>query len=181
MAWFDSLRVRVRRKGKIDIPRDQLVILSKRVLEGESFSDRHLLGFSSEGCHFRRCSFERMKIESASFGAGTKESVYEDCQFDGSEIHGLPGIARFYRCSFRNIRLDGFFSLAASFIECVFSGEIRGSVFYGSLPASNMPYGKRQNEFFGNDFSETLLVDVDFRDGIDLSKQHMPKAWLNSR
>jgi hypothetical protein len=122
-----------------------------------------------------------MKIEAGSFGAGEKESVYEDCSFDGSEIYGQPGIAKFYRCSFRNIRLDGFFSLAASFIDCVFSGEIRGAVFYGSLPASNLTYGQRQNEFFGNDFSDTLLVNVDFRDGIDLSKQRLPKAWLNMR
>ena len=144
MGWFDNVRARVRRKGRIEIPSDQLVILSKKVLVGENFSDRDLTGFSSEACHFRGCSFERMTIESASFGAGKNESLYEDCTFDGSEIYGDPGRAKFYRCSFRDIRLEGFFSLAASYVECVFSGEIRRSVFHGSLPPTAMPYGQRQ-------------------------------------
>jgi uncharacterized protein YjbI with pentapeptide repeats len=181
MQWLDKLRVRVSSKGHVKIPSDQLVILSKKAFDEEDFSGRNLLGFSSEGCHFRRCSFERMKIESGSFGAGKVESLYEDCSFDGSEIHADPGRAKFYRCSFRNIHLDRFLSLAASYVDCVFSGDIRRSVFHGSLPASNMPYGARQNEFVGNDFSAAVFVDVDFRGGIDLSKQRMPSSWLSVR
>jgi len=175
MRLFDKLFVRAKSKVRIAIPNDKLVILSRKKLVGESFSDRRLMGFSSEACQFLSCKFERMHIESASFGGGRSESLYEDCSFDGSEIYGSPGIARFERCTFRDVRIEGFFSLAGSFIDCVFSGDIRGSVFHGSLPDSI--YGPRDNEFRGNDFREARLVDVDFRGGIDMSKQQMPVSW----
>ena len=148
-----------------------------------------------------RCRFERLKVESASFGTGLRPTVYTECSFDGSRLGGTGwGRARFVRCSFRNVRLRGLFGFDAEFVDCVFTGRAEHCVFNGAPNAdldqvrelaTGWPTCRRQraalqrrideappdrtaNEFRGNDFSGMELIDVDFRDGIDLTAQRFP-------
>ena len=77
----------------------------------EDFSNRKIRQFVSTNSTFRKCRFEKIKVEQACFGAGLYDSFYFDCIFDGSKITAsAPGHARFERCSFRNIILQKFFN-----------------------------------------------------------------------
>ncbi|MCW6005679.1 hypothetical protein K1W54_13985 [Micromonospora sp. CPCC 205371] len=60
-------------------------------------------------------------------------------------------------------------------IDCTFSGRLKKVVFYGRLGGIyTMESGQRLNEFRGNDFSGADLAQVEFRWGIDLSRQVLP-------
>ena len=129
--------------------------------------------------------------------------MYTECSFDGSQLGGTGwGRARFVRCSFRNVRLRGLFGFDAEFVDCVFTGLAEHCVFNGAPntdldqvreladrmadllgPAERAalqrrideaPPDRTANEFRGNDFSGMELIDVDFRDGIDLTAQRFP-------
>jgi len=181
---------------------DQLVIEGEDRSDAD-FSDRKLEDLSVGDSRLTRCRFERMKIESASFGTGLRPTVYTECSFDGSQLGGTGwGRARFVRCSFRNVRLRGLFGFDAEFVDCVFTGRAEHCVFNGAPntgleqvreladrmadlldPAERAalhrrideaPPDRTVNEFRGNDFSGMELIDVDFRDGIDLAAQRFP-------
>lgn len=191
----ESGRARVRKSDQLVIEGEQLVDadFSGRTLEDLSVGDSRLTG----------CRFERLRVESASFGTGLRPTVYTDCSFDGSQIGGTGwGRARFVRCSFRNVRLRGLFGFDAEFVDCVFTGRAEHCVFNGAPntdleqvrelaermadlldPAERAalqqrideaPPDRTANEFRGNDFSGMELIDVDFRDGIDLTAQRFP-------
>ena len=148
----------------------------KQELVGEDFCGLKLGRFTAIQSDFRNCRFEKLKIDQACFGAGTKQSQYLDCSFDGSTLRAIaPGIARFVRCSFRNVRIREFFGLNVEFVECVFTGRIEKAVFQGRLPESHgAEFGRKENEFRGNDFRGAELIDVAFRGGIDLDRQLLP-------
>jgi uncharacterized protein YjbI with pentapeptide repeats len=215
-----SLWERFSRKAAQDVDDEPLVVtarLGKRrrirdsdflTLDGEDlveedFSDRKLEGLSISDSRFSRCRFERMDVESASFGDGLMMSEYTECSFDGSRFEGTSwGRARFVRCAFRDVRLKGLFGFDAEFVDCVFTGRAEGLVFNGR-PITGMeqvqaladkvadlldpaeraalqeridraPPDRSVNEFRGNDFSGMDLVDVAFRGGIALTEQRFP-------
>ncbi len=88
-----------------------------------------------------------------------------------------PGKARFERCGFAGADLDGWVSGAAEFVDCVFAGRTVGAKFYGR-PWSEDAEGEARaaNEFSGNDFRESDLVDVSFLIGVDIAAQRWPSA-----
>jgi uncharacterized protein YjbI with pentapeptide repeats len=122
-----------------------------------------------------------MVIESACFGSGKVESIYLDCTFDDSRFSAVtPGIARFERCSFRNVDVSEFLGMGIEMVDCKFSGIIRKGSFNGAVAGRYADYlGRTRNEFRGNDFSAVRLGDFDFRTGIDLTQQVLPDGWIN--
>jgi uncharacterized protein YjbI with pentapeptide repeats len=172
--WFRRPTVQVKSKGHVDVAAMHRLVFDHQQVQGFKCSDRQLDDFLAISSSFKQCSFERLSIRSASFGGGRNESVYEACNFDGSKIEcGAAGVARFVGCSFRDTYVFNFFGLSVSMIDCVFSGTLQKVAFYGTNPEN-----RKRNEFRGNDFSEALLNDVAFREGIDLTLQRFPVDWV---
>ena len=167
-----------RRVGHLDVSSQDQVVLSGQRLESQDFRGRRLLQFSAEGVRLERCAFDDAVIESASFGAGRVMSEYVGCSFSGAKIHmGPGGYARFVDCDFGNAVIENWFCFAVELVGCSFSGRLRKVVFNGTVPPERREVARRSaNQFAGNDFSRAKLVDVSFRAGIDLSRQHLPSG-----
>ena len=163
----------VRRKRVRD---DQRIVLQDVSLQEESFSDKKLVQFSAAGCRFESCRFDRIRIESGSFGGGREMSEYVGCSFNGARItFGGGDRARFIGCSFRDVDLRDWLCLTTELVDCTFSGRMRRAIFNGTVPERDRAgVGRVRNEFRGNDFSAMDLYDVAFRSGIDLSLQKLP-------
>lgn len=173
----EEYEIRVKR-GKPPSEKDWL-ILDDVNLEGADFSGRTLkLGLTVRGkSSFTRCTFEKMRIGQVTFGT-YPQAVYTECSFDRSRM-GMrtAGNARFVRCSFRDVRIKPLFGWKLEFIDCVFSGRIEQATFWGLLSKDDQAKcGRTRNTFAGNDFSEADLVDVAFRDGIDLTRNKLPQS-----
>jgi hypothetical protein len=106
-----------------------------------------------------------MRIGNWVTGAGERPSVYVDCVFDGSRIRFNPGgLARFERCSFRDVELRDWMSFGTELIDCVYTGKMRRSFFNGRPGLHATPgLDRDRNEFRGNDFSGMEFIDVGFR------------------
>jgi hypothetical protein len=117
-----------------------------------------------------------MRVGNWVTGSGEKPSVYVDCVFDRSRIRFNPGgLARFERCSFRDVELRDWMSFETELIDCVFTGKMRRSFFNGRAGSAATPgLDRDQNEFRGNDFSGMEFTDVGFRTGVDLRLQRLP-------
>jgi hypothetical protein len=115
-------------------------------------------------------------LRQMSFASGRVPSKYLECKFDRTHFKRVVlGQARFERCSFLNVDIRSLFSHAAEFIDCVFSGSLSASSFYGRVFSSEQEDTARvTNEFHGNDFSAMKMSDVGFLHGIDLSQQRLP-------
>jgi hypothetical protein len=144
-------------------------------LRGASYA-RLKGSFTAVGCTFQECDFREMRPRHLTFAGGVERTRYIDCSFDGCKLARLvTGQARFERCSFADVDIKGFFGHATEFVDCVFSGVLRASVFYGHVPApGNTTQAK--NEFRANDFSKIKFADVGFLRGIDLSAQQLPSG-----
>lgn len=158
-------------------PEDRLV-LEHAELEGEDFSNRKFVQISVQASRLADCRFNKVRVESASFGAGRQMSYYIGCSFDGCRIRfGPGGFTRFERCSFRDTDLRDWFCFSVELVDCTFSGRLRRSVFNGTVPEEGRSTARRdRNEFCGNDFSAMELIDVAFRTGIDLRLQRLPSG-----
>jgi hypothetical protein len=89
------------------------------------------------------------------------------------------GRARFDRCSFRNVDIREGYLFHVELVDCTFTGRLRKIIFSGTVPRQDRQFGlfgRWHNEFRGNDFSSAELIEVDFRNGIDLSKQRLPSG-----
>jgi uncharacterized protein YjbI with pentapeptide repeats len=174
----DMISIDVKSKPReaimMDTSRD--LFLRHEHLTRADYSKLKNVSFESLGCIFEDCSFTNMVLRDITFASGKEQSTYVGCRFDGSTFkHIVAGQARFERCSFLNVRINRLFSHAAEFIDCVFSGVLRGGVFYGRVFGNYREYTTRTvNEFHGNDFSGMKFLDVDFRNGVDLSRQKLP-------
>jgi uncharacterized protein YjbI with pentapeptide repeats len=172
-----DLKIEARVVGRVDVSTLRRLVFENEKVFREDFSGRKLDQFCALGSRFESCTFQRMQIEDASFGAGRQQSLYVDCSFDGSRMYNWGGRARFVRCSFRNVKLRESFCFNVELIDCIFTGQLKGVVFNGRpLPGQRGILGLKRNEFHGNDFSGAELVDVDFRTGIDLGKQVLPSG-----
>ena len=162
--------------GKADIASLQRSIFENENLRGADLSGRRLDQFASVGSHFERCDFSGSTLKSCSFGSGTKTSKYIDCVFDSSRIEfSSGGIARFVRCSFKNVELRNWFCFTVELVDCTFSGGLNKVIFNGRVPEDDRRVaGRSVNQIEGNDFSGADFVDVGFRTGVDLSKQRLP-------
>lgn len=145
---------------------------------GQEFSDQAIEFLTAEQTRFRGCRFERTLIDNASFGAGTSMSYYLGCSFDGSYIRATAlGRARFEGCSFQEVHLHEWFCFEAEFVDCVFTGRGEKLIFDGRVPDdAQRELGRASNEFRGNDFTQMQLQEVDFRGGIDLTRQGLPSG-----
>jgi hypothetical protein len=172
------MEIRARVVGWAKIDPEKRVVLSREKLRGADFSGRGLEQFSSEGSRLEACQFDKMRIQSASFGAGRAPSEYVECRFDGARIRfGPGGSARFVGCSFRDVDLRDWFCFRVELVDCVFTGRMRHSFFNGTVPEHERAFvGRERNEFRGNDFSGMKLEDVGFRTGIDLTQQRLPSG-----
>jgi hypothetical protein len=75
------------------------------------------------------------------------------------------------------VDLRDWFCFDVELVDCTFSGRLRGGWFNGTVPEEDrLTAGREHNEFHGNDFSAMELIDVDFRTGIDLTKQCLPSS-----
>lgn len=143
---------------------------------GADYSNTEIEYFCSVSSRFESCRFDNIKIDTACFGGGLRDSFYYDCSFDGCKIQApAPGRARFERCTFRNVVLKDFMCRSIEFVDCTFSGTLRNSFFNGSVSVdAQETLGRAKNEFHGNNFSGMELIGVDFRTGIDLTQQILP-------
>ena len=141
------------------------------------YSDRRAKTFAAAGSSFTACDFTNVRWTDCGWGAGRTPALYSDCNFDGAHLQArVPGIARFERCTFRNVRLRNWHCDAVEFVDCVFTGTLTAMVFHGSLEDPYTAFLSRtRNEFHGNDFSGARLEDVGFRGGIDLTRQILPE------
>jgi uncharacterized protein YjbI with pentapeptide repeats len=151
------------------------VFLRQEHLTAADFSD-YRGDFGALGCVFEACDFRRMRPRQISFASGMEPTRYVDCTFDGSKFQRIiEGLARFERCSFKDITIDKFFGHATEFIDCEFSGVLRHSVFFGLVAGFHRgKIARTTNEFRGNNFAAATLIDVGFREGVDLSQQRLP-------
>jgi len=172
------MRFEARSVRRINIPRDKCVVLERARLRGENYSGRDLLWFASVGSRLEGCRFDKVSIESASFGSGRETSEYIECTFDGARLDmAAGGNARFIRCSFRDVLIRDWFCFAVELVDCIFSGQMHKCVFNGTVPKNRRSFlGRERNEFHGNDFSALDMVDVAFRTGIDLARQRLPSG-----
>jgi hypothetical protein len=163
--------------GQKKLRADDRLVFEHSSVEGEDFSGQKLWDLSIVGSRFEACRFERMRVESASFGAGHEQSVYLECSFDGSRM-SLPvgGNARFEHCSFRDVDFRDWFCFSVEMVDCTFSGKLRKAWFNGIPLEEDQHFLHRtRNEFRGNDFSHMELIEVAFRTGIDLTLQRLPQ------
>jgi hypothetical protein len=133
---------------------------------------RPVTEFAVATARFERCSFGGLELEEFSAGEDVTASEYVDCVFDGMRIDQMSGRARFERCSFRDVRLSNLRGNSISMIDCVFTGILDMAVFCGRALFGDAA----ENEFASNDFSGAELASVDFRFGLDLSRQVLPSG-----
>ncbi len=172
------MRIEARSKGRITITADQRVVLDHARLDSENYSGRTLLQFASIGSHLRACNFDKVRIQSASFGSGRETSEFVECTFNGARMDmGPGGFSRFVRCSFQDVTVRNWICFAVEMIDCTFSGRLDTAIFNGAvLEDEQALIGRASNEFHGNDFSAMDFRDVSFRTGIDLTKQILPSG-----
>lgn len=93
-------------------------------------------------------------------------AVFEDCDFSGVRTTGFdPGISRFIRCKFSDVRIKPQFVLThAHFIDCTFSGEWEGNF----SAESTVDDPARKVSIIGNDFRG--CSGMDFHDGVPLEE-----------
>lgn len=195
------MEIHAREAGQATLNPGEHAKFENQHLRDLDLSGRRLVQLAAIGSVFERCRFERMRVDAASLGAGVAISQFIDCSFDGSNIRMGGGFNRFVRCSFCNVQLRDWDGQYLEMIDCVITGQIHSSQFWGSpdsLSARNRLasytrwrekqemdppteeinalYLREKNEFHGNDFSDAELVNVSFRAGIDLSRQRLPSG-----
>jgi len=153
------------------------VKLEHVVEEDVTYADLTLDTFGVMGSRFTGCVFRNIRAQNVSLGAGMDQSVYVDCTFDRLKTPYMAGgRTRFERCIFTAVDIRDWRCFTVEMVDCTFSGRLRGGFFNGTVPVEDRQrLGRERNEFHGNDFSQALFGDVDFRTGIDLTRQRLPE------
>jgi hypothetical protein len=175
---------------------NRLVVEHEQVV-GVDYSAQGLTGLVGVGARFERCRFDGLRFQDVALGSGMELSQYVECSFDGAVLTGTAGYSRFVGCTFRDAEIRDLTAGYLELVDCVFTGRIRSTIFWGAPPpgsaerfTSNLAFLKKQgrteppgyrtlalresNEIHGNDFSGADLVGVDFRYGVDLTRQRLP-------
>ncbi len=165
-------------KGRVSVDTSRDVFLQREHMVDAVFSGLRGGDFESLACIFERCDFSNMRPRRTVFASGLEPTLYSGCRFDGSKFKKVVGgIARFEKCSFLDVEIDGLFGHAIEFVDCVFSGVLRRTVFFGRVGGTYAGLTTRTvNEFLRNDFSAAEFHDVSFREGIDLAQQRLPRG-----
>jgi hypothetical protein len=171
-----KIKAKVVRRTRIDP--DQSVRLDHVRVAARDYSSRSFAKFTAIGSRLEQCRFNNVRIGDASFGSGREMSEYVECNFDGLQFDHGGGHARFVRCSFRDVYIREWLAQSTELIDCTFSGRIDWAVFCGRIPIekARTDLHREQNVFRGNDFSDTQLMEPDFRGGIDLTQQRLPSG-----
>ncbi len=155
---------------------DDRVILENGNFKKQNYANRKLASIWLVNAKVEGCIFENLNVNNVVLGGGKKESFLENCRFINSKLNIVSGFATLINCSFENVTIGEMFALKMQFINCKFSGKLQKVVFDAEVPKSYQALiGRDKNIFEGNDLSEAFFDDVDFRGGIDFSKQIMPK------
>ena len=168
--------IEAKSKGRVKIDFSGDVFVREQEIIGASYSGLRGGSFTALDCTFEKSDFSNMRLRHMTFASGRVPTKYLECKFDGSRFKkSILGQARFERCSFLNVDIKSLFSHAAEFIDCIFSGTLSASSFYGRVFGGYRDDTTRVlNEFHGNDFSAMKLSDVVFFQGISLSRQRLP-------
>jgi hypothetical protein len=163
-----------RSKGRIPLSHMNGLTLRDESRVGERFENLRLDYISVITSHLNRCVFSNILAHSVCLGGGATQSTYADCVFEDCDwIFSVVGKVRILRCEFNRCRLSNLFGTNLEAIGCSFNHTtIKKGVFHGT--GSSAVAVAQTNEFRDNDFSEADLIDVDFRGGIDVSKQRLP-------
>ena len=118
-------------------------------------------------CRFERCSFARAELSVVSLGeignplGRPLSSQFIDCRFANATLgFTFSWGSEFTRCDFSRTRFRDTHWYGCSFLDCVFAGEIRGSEFRSTDPATRMR--PRPDMLDGVDLSRTSLVECEF-------------------
>lgn len=170
------ISARVVGRGVLDP--DKHLQFEKRSFVDQDFSGLKLDSFCSIESQFTRCAFRKIHIADAGFGAGLRQSLYRDCIFDGAKLRAVaPGTARFENCSFRDVTIYELFANRVELVNCVFSGRLKKGVLSGKRPPEFRRWWERsRNRIENNDFSGVEFGDFDFRGGVDLTRQILPRS-----
>jgi uncharacterized protein YjbI with pentapeptide repeats len=123
-----TVEIRARIKGRIDVPKDAYLTFEGAERVGETFSGRKLDKMRMSASSFTGCEFTDMRIGNWVTGGGrTTVTTYTECAFDRSRIRFNPGgLARFERCSFRDVDLRDWMCFETELVDCVLTGRMRG-------------------------------------------------------
>ncbi|HEX9270325.1 MAG TPA: pentapeptide repeat-containing protein [Candidatus Limnocylindria bacterium] len=143
--------------------------------------------FTPDGCVFVNCDFGGIVFDRKwqPLFSSPVQSVFRDCRFDGADlVKADPGQTRFERCSFVDARIEKWQSACAEFVDCVFAGPLVQCRFYGrpwGLGAQHIDPKRATNEFRGNDFRRSDLVETVFVHGIRMAEQTWPDTpeWIH--
>jgi uncharacterized protein YjbI with pentapeptide repeats len=167
------------REVRYEPPRGVPVHFDRATLVDVDLTNTRFDSFAATASVFERCNFRSMVVErGGGLGLGRLQTVYRDCTFERADPrHVMPGNARFERCAFQDLR--GWRCFTAEFVECTFTGRLDDVKFFGrplddSGRHERLKPPRTVNEVAGNDFSRARVTDVDFRYGVDLSRQKLP-------
>jgi hypothetical protein len=165
-----------------EAPDRGVVSLERATVEGVDFRKASFAHLRPNGCVFVRCDFRGLVFDQRlqTLFTGRIQSVFRECRFDEADLRkATPGQSRFERCTFDGAVLTKWTSLYGEFVECHFAGRIEGARFYGrphGASAGQLAPARTVNEFRGNDFRHTELVDALFVHGIQFGRQQWPEG-----
>lgn len=155
---------------------------SHKIIKNETFIGEDFSGITGKhltviNCSFESCCFDGLKVNEVCFGGGNNFSEFNTCTFNGAKFCSTaPGFARFQDCKFLNVKIQKFLCTTVDFIDCKFSGLIKGSIFNATPVGCKRPDKKTENMIVNNDFKASTLIDVSFRGGVDLKQQLLPTS-----
>jgi hypothetical protein len=172
------MRIKARVVGRTKVNPDEYLTLDHVRAAARDYSSPTVAKFTAIGSRLEQCRFNDARLGNAYFGSGREMSEYIECTFDGLHFDHGGGHARFVRCSFRDVYIREWLAQSTELIDCTFSGRIDWAAFCGRIPIEETRryLHRERNEFRGNDFSQTQLIEPDFRGGIDLTQQRLPSG-----
>jgi hypothetical protein len=173
-----QLRVEgVREGGRFDAPGGTAVKFANVRFANVDFGGGRFWSFEAPGSTFTACDFRKARLDAGHMG-GDDQTVYRQCRFEGARLGKTDAwFARFEQCIFDRAHLDTWKAFNAEFVECHFAGRIEDVAFAGKPDPKHVKWVRPPrsiNEFIGNDFRQTELIDVTFFRGIDLNAQLLP-------
>jgi hypothetical protein len=159
-------------------PSSRITVFERVRFVGVDFGGTRFEAFNVQGSYFEACSFKRARLLGGCLGGFWAEpATYVSCDFTRASLRLIPGEVLFERCIFDHSNINGWQTDACSFVDCTFVGPISGVIFYGTSPVwIQREDPPAPNEFIGNNFSAAEFTGVEFRRGVDLSRQILPAS-----
>jgi uncharacterized protein YjbI with pentapeptide repeats len=167
------------RDATFSVEPDSNVLFEGVAYERVDLSGIRFWQFHARESVFIDCDFSRISSREGGLLGDFPKARFVGCNFSGADLRHLqPGWGRFERCVFTDIRIRDWKTYNASFVDCIFGGRIEKSTFFGrrNWLHPNEARLPPANDFHGNDFSRADLIDVSFREGVDLKQQRLPEG-----